>query len=227
MPLFIDIHTHQLTAEENGLRIHNLAVNQPGFCADEYFRIYHTERFFSAGLHPWFLQRELVGKGMEVLENLLENQQILMVGECGLDRIVSIDFEFQKEVFIRQILLAEKLQKPLIIHCVRAFPELIAIKKRLNVKVPMIVHGFNNNLQICEQLVKNQFYISLGAALLNPGSNASKAVCTVPLNQLFLETDDKNCTISSIFAVTSEYLGLSIEDLQEAIAQNFRKITEI
>lgn len=216
MPKFIDIHTHNQTTEENTLKI----VNAPQSHA---FSV-QTPNLFSLGLHPWYLDKNTIENDFEKLEQNVKNQHVVTIGECGLDRNIDVDFEFQKEVFIQQIQLAEHLQKPVIIHCVRAFPEIISIKKKLQPSIPMIIHGFNNNSQICEQLIEHQFYISLGAALINPNSNASKVIKMIPKEKLFLETDDKNCTISSIFALASAYSNVPIEILQEIIINNFNRI---
>jgi TatD DNase family protein len=120
--------------------------------------------------------------------------------------------------------LAELLKKPVIIHCVRAFDELMSIKKKNNPQVPLIIHGYNNNQQIAQALVKQGFYLSLGTQLLNPSSNPAKNIKTIPLNRLFLETDDKNHTISSIFAVASSILNLQQTLLEDVIRENYEKI---
>jgi TatD DNase family protein len=213
---FIDIHTHNQTPEDNTLKIINAPLIQNSF--------EQSSNLLSLGLHPWHLDKNTIERDFEKLEQNAKNQQIIMIGECGLDRNIDVNFEFQKEVFIRQIQLAEHLQKPVIIHCVRAFPEIISIKKKLQPSVPMIIHGFNNNLQIYQQLIEHQFYISLGSALLNPNANASKVIKMIPKEKLFLETDDKNCTISSIFALASAYSNVPIEILQEIIINNFNRI---
>lgn len=179
---------------------------------------------FSVGLHPWYIKPESIDEDFEELVQLAKHQNVLAIGECGLDRLIALDLRFQEEVFIRQIRLAESLQKPVIIHCVKAFSDLIALKKKLKPSIPMIVHGFNNNAQIAEQLIKHQFYLSFGTAILNSESNASKIISTMPIQQLFLETDDKNCFISTIFAHASNYLNQPVEVLQEQILQNFKKV---
>ena len=216
MPKFIDIHTHNTTPEENALKI----INAP----QSYDFSGQSSNLVSLGLHPWYLDKNTIEQDFEKLEQNAKNQQVVMIGECGLDRNIDIDLAFQTDIFIRQIQLAERLQKPVVIHCVRAFPEIISIKKKLQPSIPMIIHGFNNNSQICEQLIEHQFYISLGAALLNPNSNASKVIKMIPKEKLFLETDDKNCTISSIFVAASILVDVKIEILQEIIINNFNRI---
>ena len=112
----------------------------------------------------------------------------------------------------------------MIIHCVKAFDELIRIKKELNVRVPMIVHGYNNNKQIAAKLLENNFYFSFGKALLKEDSNASKIISTIPIGQLFLETDDTDIPIKSIFEKASHYLQMNEAALKEKIYLNFKRI---
>ncbi|MET3128532.1 TatD DNase family protein [Arcicella rosea] len=216
MPIYLNIHTHQTSTEKDILSIINAQT------ASGWMDIAVGK--FSVGLHPWYIKPENIDEDFVQLEELARQPNVLAIGECGLDRLIDLDMSFQEEVFIRQIRLAETLQKPVIIHCVKAFSELIMLKKKLKPSIPMIVHGFNNNAQICRQLVNHQFYLSLGSALLNSESNASKNILTIPIQQLFLETDDKNCFISTIFAHASTYLTEPVEVLQEQILQNFKRV---
>ncbi len=208
---YLNIHTHLSTGNPDEISVQNFIVGK-----DETI----PRGLFSAGIHPWYLG-ENVDSLLEKLSKIVPNSNCFAVGECGLDRNIDTDLSLQTQVFTQQIQLAESLQKPVIVHCVRAFPELIALKKKLKVSVPMLVHGFNNNLQICEQLISNGFYISLGSALLKSDSNASKAIKKIPIKQLFLETDDKNHTIETIFMAASEHLGLGISQLQALMLESF------
>lgn len=208
---YLNIHTHLSTGNPDEISVQNFIVGK-----DETI----PRGLFSAGIHPWYLG-ENVDSLLEKLSKIVPNSNCFAVGECGLDRNIGTDLALQTQVFTQQIQLAESLQKPVIVHCVKAFTELIALKKKLKVSVPMLVHGFNNNLQICEQLISNGFYISLGSALLKSDSNASKAIKKIPIKQLFLETDDKNHTIETIFMAASEHLGLGISQLQALMLESF------
>jgi TatD DNase family protein len=112
----------------------------------------------------------------------------------------------------------------MIIHCVKAFNELIRIKKENKVSVPMIIHGFNNNEQIAEQLLKENFYLSFGKAILINNSNAQKVFKNTGIEKLFLETDDSDVSIKSIFDKAAELKGMSVEELKEKIYLNFKTI---
>jgi TatD DNase family protein len=178
----------------------------------------------SAGIHPWHIERTKLVQQFFLLEDLCKKENVEAVGEIGLDKSIEIDLDLQTRVFEQQIEIADYHQKPIIIHCVRAFYELIAVKKKTKSKVPFIVHGFNKNELVLEELLKNGFYISLGAALLQANSNASQIISLIPNDKLFLETDVKDIPIQTIYLAAAELLGLEIADLKTIIYNNYKNI---
>ena len=102
-------------------------------------------QFYSLGIHPWFIDNEKLTEELEFIESKKEDFYFLAIGECGLDKLTSTNFDLQIKVFRQQIELAIHLKKPLIIHCVRAYQEVIAILKDYHLTIPIIFHGFNKN----------------------------------------------------------------------------------
>lgn len=223
MTPYIDIHTHFRTNVPDVISVLNLSqVEDWGeislVSSDT------SQQSFSIGLHPWFLTPNNAQEDFNNLKNSIENQQITALGECGLDRLKGESLEFQIPLFEQQIRLAEAYKKPVIIHCVKAYSEVISIKKNLKPQIPLIIHGFNQNEQILKELLKNQFYISIGTNVLMPNSNAFKALKQIPLSQLFLETDDKKEDIRRIYERVAEILNMPLEELKKAILENFSRI---
>lgn len=223
MTPYIDIHTHFRTNVPDVISVLNLSqVEDWGeislVSSDA------SQQSFSIGLHPWFLTPNNAQEDFNNLKNSIENQQITALGECGLDRLKGESLEFQIPLFEQQIRLAEAYKKPVIIHCVKAYSEVISIKKNLKPRIPLIIHGFNQNEQILKELLKNQFYISIGTNVLMPNSNAFKALKQIPLSQLFLETDDKKEDIRRIYERVAEILNMPLEELKKAILENFSRI---
>lgn len=221
---FIDLHTHQFSTESPQLAIKSIDVKAP----NEAHLLAELEgsepnQYFSLGLHPWYINPTTIEQDWACLQRLAVHPKVLMIGETGLDRLVATDWTFQIQVFRQHIALAQSLQKPLIIHCVRSFPEIIQCKKMVKNNVSWIIHGFNSNEQIMKQLLDKQFFISVGTAVLHNQSHTVRLLPAMPIEQLFLETDDKNCTISSIFAKVATIRGIDIEFLQEKIFENFKK----
>lgn len=210
---FLNLHTHKFTNNPKVLEL----VNQYPWELDAAIPNY------SIGIHPWYINEVRLENDLQLIDKKLALTECLALGECGLDKRIDIPLDLQKEVFIKQIHLAEKHKKPIILHLVAAFDELIAIKKDLNSTVPMIIHGFSKNEQLAKQLIENGFYLSFGKYLLrNP---ELKAVFQgVPNDRFFLETDTVEETIEEVYALAADYKKMSLEVLQQQLAINFEKV---
>lgn len=179
--------------------------------------------FYSIGIHPWYIVEDRIEADLAIIEDKIQTANCLAVGECGLDKRIEIPFSLQEQVFRKQLVLAEKYQKPVVIHCVASFQELIAIKNDIKSTVPMIIHGFSKNEQLAKQLLDNGFYLSFGKYLLrNP--ELESVFKSVPDNRFFLETDTIEETIEEVYALASKYKAINEEDLQEIVQQNFKNV---
>lgn len=183
--------------------------------------------YYSYGLHPWEVNRETCYNQLEHLAVVMHEKRCIAIGECGLDKLCDADFGLQQEVFVEQIRLANKVNKPLIIHCVKAFNELINCLNLNDNKVPVIIHGFNNNENIARVLVNEGCYFSFGKALLGYESNAAKAIINVGRKRFFLETDDADISIKYIYRKASELLGIGEEIIQEQLRSNFETVFNV
>jgi TatD DNase family protein len=221
---FIDLHTHNRNNAAGVVSVLNFS--QKDFENDQ---ITEGGYFHSAGLHPWFLNKENFEYDFEKLTQLVQNQNIIAIGECGLDKLKGEDMAFQTRVFDDQIHLAESVSKPVVIHCVRAFGEIIAVKKRLKPSVPLIIHGFNKNEAVLTELLRHDFFISIGSAILlkngqnTEGGRLAKIIHKIPLDRLFFETDDaENVPTSEIYAAAAKALELDLSNLKSIIYHNFK-----
>jgi TatD DNase family protein len=214
---FIDIHTHKNVNNDEVRSLFNVNIASKETW-DEDFEV------CSVGIHPWHIDTKQLIAQFFLLEDLCKKENVKAIGEIGLDKSIEIPLELQTRVFEQQIEIADYHQKPIIIHCVRAFYELISIKKRVKTQMPFIVHGFNKNEQVLEELLKNGFYISLGAALLQPESNASQVISLIPADKLFLETDVKDLPIQQIFLAAADKLQIEISTLKSTINNNYQHL---
>lgn len=210
---FFNVHTHKSTNQANVLDL----VNQYPQDFDVAFPCY------SIGIHPWYIVKDSVNADLAIIESKLLEPNCLAIGECGLDKRIEVDMELQQIVFERQLLLAQKHNKPVVIHCVAAFQEVIETKKRLNISVPMIIHGFSKNSQVANQLITNGFYISFGKYLLrNP--ELEEVFKRVPANRIFLETDTIVNGIETVYKLAAKYKGISVGEMQRLINRNFDSV---
>jgi TatD DNase family protein len=113
-----------------------------------------------------------------------------------------------------------------VIHCVAAFQELIAIKRKLNISIPMLIHGFSKNAQVAKQLLDNGFYISFGKYLLL-NKDLEAVFKSVPNNRFFLETDTVEEGIEAVYELAAKYKGISVEEIQEMVNSNFLEVFKI
>lgn len=213
---FFNLHTHIFSNSKDILELVNQYPNE-----------YNNEiQYYSTGIHPWYINESLVQKELLIIDKRLKNANCLALGECGLDKRIATDFALQKTVFEAQIDLAQKHQKPIIVHCVAAYQELIEIKKKKKITVPMVIHGFSKNLQIANQLLSEGFYLSFGKYLLqNP--ELEIVFCNIPSDRFFLETDTINEPIQSVYEKAMQYKNCSPNDLYHIIAQNCKNVFNI
>ena len=210
---YFNFHTHQFTNQPEILEL----VNQYPQEFDD------AISFYSIGIHPWYIKVEKIDEDLKIIENKLQTDNCLAIGECGLDKRIEIPLELQISVFEKQLALAEEYKKPVVIHCVAAFQEVIAIKKKMKISVPMIIHGFSKNSQIASQLIKEGFYLSFGKyLLLNP--ELKTVFNDIPNNRFFLETDTLEENIQQVYKIASEYKKMNIKELQDIISSNFEQI---
>ncbi|SFF20737.1 TatD family hydrolase [Flavobacterium xueshanense] len=213
---FFNLHTHKWTNQSNVLEI----VNQYPQEFDA------TIPYYSIGIHPWFIVKERIESDLAIIESKIQEANCLAVGECGLDKRIETPMELQQMVFEKQLLLAQKHQKVVVIHCVAAFQELIALKKKLNISVPMLIHGFSKNAQLAKQLVDNGFYISFGKYLLL-NKELEAVFKSVPNYRFFLETDTVDEGIEAVYGLAAKYKGISVKEIQEIVNNNLNKVFDL
>jgi TatD DNase family protein len=179
--------------------------------------------FFSAGIHPWHIEESRLDEHLAIIEERLQMDNCLALGECGLDKRIEMPLEIQAKVFEKQLLLAKKYKKPVILHCVAAYQEVIEINKRLAPGVAMVIHGFSKNEQVAKQLLDNGFYLSFGKYLLrNP--ELSSVFAKVPAERFFLETDSIEESITEVYIKAAAARNMTIEDLKNTISTNFKTV---
>jgi TatD DNase family protein len=213
--LFINTHTHAQVYDAK-VEVVNINLNTSD-----------KPNHYSYGLHPWLINKDTYLGELEHLKVVIHEKRCLAVGECGLDKLSKVDFDLQLEVFKEQILLANQVKKPLIVHCVKAFNELINCLNHNDNKVPVIVHGFNNNENIARVLVNEGIYFSFGKALLGYESNAAKALINVGRRNFFLETDDADISIKYIYRKAAELLGIDEEIIKAQLQSNFETVFKV
>lgn len=210
----INLHTHRLIVGEPIQVLNVFAQDLP---------LKSSEQFYSTGIHPWHIGKVDLEACFQAIELAAKQKNMLAVGECGLDRAIETDYEIQELHFIKQKDIAVKYSKPLIIHSVRAYSDLLKLKKESKSDIPWILHGYNGNQETTLNLIRNGFYFSIGETLLK-NEMKHDLIRTIPLYRIFFETDDQEISIQKIYYIASQLLGFKEEKLTETIYNNFKTV---
>lgn len=202
--MFYNLHTHSASTELGVTEVVNLRWT------DEV----PSEGVFSLGLHPWEIE-EAPADWELLLEDRLRNEQVVALGECGVDKNTAADMQLQEMLFAKQIGLSERYNRPVIIHCVKAWSELMNLKKTLKPTMRWVVHGFRGNEQLADQLLKHGFYLSFGLYYQPESLKRSFP------SRFLLETDDREVSISQIYKQAAKDLEVSEAVLSDAVTRNF------
>lgn len=195
--------------------------------------------YAAVGIHAHEAE-EATEKDIAEIEKLYENEKVVAVGEIGLD--FHYDFsprERQIEIFERQLILANKLNLPVIIHDREAHEDTMRLLKKYTPKG--VVHCFSGSAEMAKEIVKLGMYIGIGGAVTF--KNAKKPVEVVeylPLDRLLLETDAPYMTPvpfrgtrcdSAHIAFTAEKIaeikGIDVQELIDICNENAKKLFNI
>jgi TatD DNase family protein len=205
--LFINIHTHHLPAVGE-LAIQNRFTN---------FETVELSGIYSIGLHPWHIDKDWQNL-FEQLVQYSTHKNVVAIGESGLDKICKSDWLLQQIVFSKQIRLANQINKPLIIHCVKAWEEVLSALEKEAIKVPVVFHGFNKNILLAKRIIAAGYYLSFGKALQQ--DSVQQVLATVPAAQFFLETDEADLTIEQVYEYAGSALSIDLNTLSLQIQKN-------
>jgi len=210
---FINIHTHTLRKSADVISIYNLKLEES-----------IPDSTFSCGIHPWHINPLNYYSQVKQIEKIFSKENAIFIGECGLDKLKCSDFKLQQTVFQLQINLAIKHHKPMILHCVKAFDEILVMLKNKVSPDKIIFHGFHKSPEMAFDLTSKGYSISLGKSLFLQPDRMKTVFEKVNPNKIFFETDDSEYTIEEVYQKASEISNKSLEYWKDQIFSNFQKI---
>lgn len=213
--LFVNIHGHRHAESiQEWVMINLFATKYP---PDDL-----EKGFFSVGFHPYNIGKAEEEETLNKVRLATENPRVLAIGEIGLDKSIDAPLDVQMRLFEEQVKIAEYTDLPVILHVVKAFNEMIEFAQAHKPSVPMIIHGYNGSREMAAELVKNGFYLSFGQAITAEHSKVVEALLEVPLDRLFLETDEGDLDIREIYSTAAEVKGVSVDQVREQVYENAR-----
>lgn len=210
--MFLNIHTHKTHLPHQWAMVNVLKD----------FDTIPAAGLYSAGLHPWYLNKETMDEDLQQLTHALQQSNVLAVGECGLDKVCKTDYKLQQYCFRQQVKLAYKFRKPLILHCVKAFDDVLRILKEEEAAVPVIFHGYHKSKELAQQLVKAGYYLSFGNHITQAAT--ADVFLSIPLNHVFLETDAAQLPVDELYAAAAAIKQIPVAALEEQVTANAKKL---
>lgn len=213
--MFFNFHTHHPTLAPGTVEIESVYFGQKKI---------PVSPWLSVGLHPWYLQ----GINWNAAEQWLREQaslpEVVAIGEAGLDKVTDTPWELQVRAFQLCSDIAETFRKPLVIHCVRAFGEILTFKKQWKPAQPWIFHGFDKSAETAGMLVNAGCRLSFGTALFRDNSHAAEALRQTPSDRFLLETDISDFSIRQVYERAAEVRNISLADLDRQVDINFKTL---
>ena len=214
---YIDIHTHNAKPAKGIFAVENLMAHEnlmPGTI---------TAKAFTAGIHPWHLNEFNRDKLLEYVSNVAGDPNLIAFGEAGFDKLRGPSVELQTSTFAEQVKIAGEYNKPLVIHCVRAWEELLAAHRNMKPLTPWLVHGFRGKKELALQLIKRGMYLSFWFDfVMRPDS--AELLRFLPNYRIFLETDGADVDIRDIYRKVSIDLEMDVDELKRIVINNFNAL---
>ncbi|MBO7483540.1 MAG: TatD family hydrolase [Alphaproteobacteria bacterium] len=164
----------------------------------------------SIGVHPWYTD-EATGDWAENMEKRLSENPEIQVGEIGLDKLKP-DFTRQKQIFLTQLKLAQKYNRVVSIHCMRAWGEMMPLLRPFKKDTRMLFHGFTGDKIVVGFLADSQSYFSV---------HNDKKIPIIPPDKLLIESDAPDGMASPV-ALPFLYQQLGVNP--EQIFSNFERL---
>ncbi|BFU21246.1 hydrolase TatD family protein [Entamoeba histolytica HM-1:IMSS-B] len=215
----IDCHCHLPSSYKCIL---NLNENDT---SDSFYR-----QLISFGIHPWHCGDEtLCQKQLQVLEQLVKQNQIIAIGECGLDnKLTTNSISTQKKWFLKQIELNQRYNLPVYIHCVNMVNEIILLKKKW-INQRWIYHGFNSSNEVAKKLISMNCWLSFGRNVLNNNNIKINNSLKIAFEnkRLLIETDNDEThfvDLQHIYNSIANRLNCSIDILINEVHDSLHQL---
>lgn len=215
--MLIDLHAHPSPAKQDGRAIISLSISDEDSLSSPLLKEESTIPL-SIGLHPWHVDKERTAQACTDLLPWLSLPQVVAVGEAGIDRLRGGQMELQLEVFEIQARLAAEMKKPLIVHCVKAFDEVIRLHKTRFPHEPWVIHAFRGKPEQARQLLREEFFLSFGEHFND------EALRLCPPDRLFIESDESTIGIDTLYARAAILRDIAAEELKKQVSKNIKSL---
>ncbi len=183
-------------------------------------------QMFSIGIHPKSIGEDWQHKLSEI-EILAKNPKFAGVGECGLDKYSDSPRDLQEKVFAAQLSLAQRFSKPIIIHCVRLYTDVLRLIKKTDFQQPAVFHGYNGNPDVTAQLLKrpNIYFSYSNKAFTTPATSGAKSLPLIPPSRILTETDcDTTANLATTISLIAQKKNMNPAEMEAIVYSNFKNL---
>jgi len=191
------------------------------------------------GIHPWFVG-SAAEDWCELLRGYLRENPRAAVGEIGLDGAVNPEQEkLQLDVFMQQLELAVEFERPVSVHCVKAWGKLLsALKSVETIPTGVVIHSFSGSVEMLRELTELGVSFSFSGSVTNPAfRRAADIVRAVAADRLLIETDapdmrpygvaakhNEPANLIYVADKVAELRGMSVGDVIDLTAVNAERV---
>lgn len=250
---FVDAHCHFDFPRFDGCRDTELGKARaaglqrlviPGVRRDDWARVRDTARaypdvYYCLGIHPWFSADHRLAD-LDLIEEWLtaDPERCVAIGECGLDRLRGGSLAEQYPLFEAQVSLAQRLERPLVIHSVKTHDDVHGVLNRCHWSGAALIHGFSGSYQQAAKLVDLGCKIGVGGVITHARARKTRdTLARLPLAALVLETDAPDMApegvrpgqnspayLGGILAALAELRGTSPQALAPQLLANVEEL---
>lgn len=185
---------------------------------------------------------EKIDEDIKKIENIALNNKVVAIGEIGLDYYWNKEnTDLQKYAFIKQIQLANKLDKPIVIHTREAVMDTLDILRKHGVNKKGVFHCCPLNRELVKEALKLGYYISFaGPVTFKNSKNAEEIINLVPIDKMLIETDspylapepvrgtrNNSINVKHIAEKIAVERGVELEKIEKITSENAKRIFEI
>ncbi|WP_394240289.1 TatD family hydrolase [Vibrio astriarenae] len=194
-----DFDAHLTQARQAGVkRMLIPAIGKSNWSRLENLSRRYNEIDWALGCHPYFLSQSSIEQVDHIVTHFhTTHTKPIAIGECGLDKMVEVDFALQRQVLQSHLTAANELQLPVVLHSRKAHNDLLHILKQQPAQFGGILHGFSGSFQQAMQFVEKGLLIGVGGVITYPRANKTRnAIRELPLECIALETDAPDMPIN-------------------------------
>ena len=198
--------------------------------ANKFEKIYAT-----VGIYPEY-SVNTTDEDLKTIEELAKNEKVLAIGEIGLDYHYDYEKESQKELFVKQLEIADRVGKPFCIHCRDAVSDVYEVLKENN---SGLMHCYSEGKEWCQKFLDLGLYLSFSGNITFKKTDRS-FLKNIPLNRIVVETDSPYLSpepfrgrknepkmVKFVIEKIAGEIGISSEELKKITSENAKRFYNI